>query len=490
MASLPRLRLFYKTVHRTFALEARLNCTSTRRWNSSTSSQFTVFVDPKLDKGLATKQLSALGPPTSSSSDAAVVLTTPSFARWLEDESVMRALLGPAPSALQVLSGVVDGLSPSSTFSMPREGFSVLRGNADTLLPRLWLHDSPQAQKPEKSHGYLDFCAQTPDGLITTTMPLANTVFFTGQEATLSASSWLLQDGVLTRQDTMHKAFQQIVLPGVLASHRINAPLIPILPSRKITGCLGNILSEIEVNGQSITASTELEDIVPKIYNKRMAATPDSVGVEVWAVVSPSTSPASCHVQQDVLSLFDDKDNESAVAVSSSRELETLFRSGCELYRIESGGGGWGKRKGRLALETKWTPSSPTPSVQSASLNDSEEIDFPAFMRQGIKQRGLITPGSWLQFFVSPLPPCGSCTSSSAPLSTRPTRNVVLGSAQSTLSDHVIADHANIETMQAPVKLMEDHFSGLAAEGLFITKEDKSSTQLESPFGGITLRYE
>ncbi|KAL5612358.1 hypothetical protein BROUX41_000110 [Berkeleyomyces rouxiae] len=482
MASLSR-RL-YKTVHLTLTRESRLSRTSTRRWNSSLSSRFTLFLDPALDKPAAVKQLTSLVPKPTSSSNAAVVLTTPAFARWLEDESFMSRLLGPfSTDTLQVLSGVVDGLSSPSTFSAPCDGFSVLRGNAATLLPHLWLHDSPQAQKPERSHGYLDIHAQTASGPVTTTLPLANTIFFTGREATLSASRWVSQNGALNLQNTMDKAYQKICLPGPLVSEGISAPLIPILPPRKITGCLGNILSEIEVGGKRVPASTELEFIVPRIYSHRMAASPEATGVEVWALVSPEASPASCCLPPDVVSVFSDRENETAVAALTSNDLRSLFQDQCEVYRIESGGGGWGKRKGRLALETKWKPaSSPSLSSAFASPHDDQDIDLPAFMRRGIMQRGLITPGSWLQFFISPLPSHSPAVSRLV----QPIDGFVFGSAQNSLQDHAATE--NREPGHGTAQLVNSHFSALAAEGLYIAKDNGSSMQLESPFASLTLR--
>jgi len=144
-------------------------------------------------------------------------------------------------------------------------------------------------------------------GHVKVKLPLANTIFTTGTEYTLFASRWSAsQPGeiptLLERTVPGQKRKQEIVFTERMLQYRedsvstLLAPLVPLTPAREVVSALGNILKEVQVDGQAVPASKELEEVIPALLEHRRKErekqgwTSDEgelTGMDVWALVIP-----------------------------------------------------------------------------------------------------------------------------------------------------------------------------------------------------------
>jgi hypothetical protein len=239
---------------------------------------------------------------------ALVVLATPSYAQWLQDEnfipSVLGSVIGPLdgqpkrrPFEIDVVCACVDGLSPQlerisqQNVFRPEEGFSVLHGRADQIIPAVWdleltkVGDSPGMQSS------LTFSSQ--DRTSQVTLPLANTLFKNGRNSTLLVSRWQHQgSGIFTKTKGKEKSNQVInVFEGDLEDLKgipsSSVSLVPLTPARRIISGLGNIVRQIRFDDGVGPASRELEVNIDE-YLKVMGCQPSTV--KVWALVIPIDS--------------------------------------------------------------------------------------------------------------------------------------------------------------------------------------------------------
>lgn len=282
-------------------------------------------------------------PTLSSEGDAAVVLATPTFARWLTDASFMSALLGTfAQKDVQVLAGVVDDLSAPTSSGSSASGFSVLQGPGESLLPSFGTPAAPSRGRDTPAPGSLQF--SLPRGAsgsrLSLNMPLANTVFQNGKESTLMACTWRsTPESAFALSHAADRTKQDVALAGPPPA--LSVPLIPVTPPRKIAGCLGNIISQIEIDGAAVPASTELENEVQAVYDRRAAAgnlNSEGMPVDIWALVSTPKGTVTSEVEDVLDSLeeaeFDGPEEERAVAARNVSSVEKLLVSGFQLHRI------------------------------------------------------------------------------------------------------------------------------------------------------------
>lgn len=276
--------------------------------------------------------------------DAAVILATPTFTRWLTDQSFMSALLATfAQGDIKVLAGVVDDLHAPKPSSGPVAGFSVLQGNAEELLPSFGTPAKPPKVREAPRPGGLQFSlpwhGKDPLSL---NMPLSNTVFQNGRDSTLLACTWSPQPGsTFALAHTAEKTRQQIALNGAPPS--LSVPLIPVTPPRRILGCLGNIVSQIEIDGAPVPASTELENEVQGVYDQREAAGnlgSEGMPVDIWALVSTPESTVTAEVEDVLDSLeeaaFEGPEEEREVAARNAPLVERLLMANFQLHRIST----------------------------------------------------------------------------------------------------------------------------------------------------------
>ncbi|OHW95497.1 hypothetical protein CSPAE12_05915 [Colletotrichum incanum] len=427
------------------------------------------------------------------SEDALVVLASRQYASWLQDNQFMSALVEPfaaefspksPPKDINVLAAAVDGLHPLRAFGNTPHGFSFYYGPMKAMMPNLWQDDQPKSSRESKLQTAISFHFSTYGEYATKvncTLPLANTIFQNGLQSTLLASRWR-RSGPRTALELAHVTEKQSQDVTCWDPHRdvavfIESPLVPITAPRKILTGLGNIIRQVEVDGKETPASAELEKAVNELYARRTKEghefPPGPVGV--WAIVlppGPRQTPDLELLQQwsessdRVHTVYEEWEE----ALESKRLVQKLLRHGGRVYKILSGGGGWGKKQGLLSLDPETTYSS-----------SSEEEDLDSFIRSfesqhdGGAQQGVVAPGSYIQYFVT------------APMSARPnvsrpdgaTLNIAFGTSESAISEAPLSTDGPSDW-----KVVPEHFGAVSSHGLFIKSQVNdftSESKLDAP---------
>ncbi|EHK15396.1 uncharacterized protein TRIVIDRAFT_196254 [Trichoderma virens Gv29-8] len=369
--------------------------------NSQTRFTYALPADTKVNYGELFEQLR--GKKALENADghnAAVLLTTPDFAKDLEDANIMgefaRLMAGSADvGRFHVLSAVVDHLAGPIGSLRPFQGVSVLRGHLNDMLPQLWQQSPPKSKDDADSVSALTFSLGDP----ALTLPLARTTFHNNRASTLLSSEFDLTRSTthLARQTEKHSQFVRVALDDDLESLAhldMWTPLMPLTQPRTVTESFGNIIRGIEVDGTTIPASTELEDIVNALHKQNTQSGVLSGPVGVWAMVIPNPETSGAledwlEEAPEPISVLPDVDDIRDTVKATGQHLKKLYSHGGRLYKILSGGGGWGAKKGLLSLD---------PQRTHFSLSEEEEMqNFIQSMSGG----GFTPQGSQIQFFMS-----------------------------------------------------------------------------------------
>lgn len=456
---------------------------------------------------------------------AAVICASPRHASWLSDVDFMadvirelrarRNYTGPQSTKFHLLAAVVDGMPPLVRDGVVQEGMSFLTSDSDRFLPGLW--DNTSDSLPDTVAASLCFTrkysmlySEKPGfraGMDHyATLPLANTLFLNGRRSTLLVSEWTItNDGA---QDHLSKIKLSRIAEKRNQSIRIHRPtkrtiklsvwcgVDPICPPRIVKGGLGNIISEIDIEGKVSPASEELQNQIHLWLRKQREQAPTesqpSGPVSVWAlvtprrVVEPEFKPENESVEATERALA--KYNELAsttvrFAKHHSWGLNTtiLIHHGSRLLRVckfiqihssknqpsltkhaqsVSGGGEWGVKAGLLSLD---------PDIEHESASEAESLEsFQSSFHGDPKAAGAIaSPGDIIQFFVEP-----------APVSTQDEEAVALkdcqlqlgvgdASKESELREEQLLQHRN-ETGS----MIHPYFGGYSADGIYLSVPD------------------
>ncbi|KAH6692318.1 hypothetical protein F5X68DRAFT_57603 [Plectosphaerella plurivora] len=395
---------------------------ATRRWTSTSTRQhlFTVYGNGGQQDLI--DHSAALSSRVAATQDALVILASRSHARWLTDTDFMSEFLSSVTNAaedqeIHVVAAAVDGLLPQTPFTKARQGISICRGTVDGLLPGLWTGDAaPTLGRGVEGDAALFFnttshlkgTAPTSSPL-TCSLPLANTVFQNNRQSTLLASRWRRSENgrLLELADMVSKQTQNVNYTGdgtTPPTAAVHLPFGPVTAPRVIAAGLGNIVRQIEVDGTPTPASRELEDAVQVLYDRWAARGHPLQGpLSVWALVIPPGAvdePGLSDLtawQKDVASR-PDMASELQATEQASELVVPLLNKGARVYRVLSGGGGWGKKAGLLSLE---------PDTKFAMPGDEEGLD--SFMRSFAggdaesHDLDVVAPGSVIQYYVQPL---------------------------------------------------------------------------------------
>ena len=247
-----------------------------------------------------------------------------------------------APSQIDILAGVADGITTPLPFSDPQRGFSILYGSAGDILPDLWDESSFSPNiEPEKG-AYISFLSNPLAGdcrPLDITLPLASTIFQNGRRSTLFASRWRKGPGEALRHElTSHKQMQRVAPHGSTVGHtKPSIPLIPLTAPRKITAGLGNILRQVEIDGAATPASKELEMLIPQVFEARSkrhgSSSAGPIGVWAW-VIPPHVVEAEQLQDLQVFQADNASLSESELAAKSVDVFSRLTSSCCRLHRI------------------------------------------------------------------------------------------------------------------------------------------------------------
>lgn len=234
--------------------------------------------------------------------DAAVVLVSPAFARLLAETSFLEGLAkvlshrgqdrGGATAEFHIVAAVTDRIHQIALSNRIDEGISILRSHRDILLPKLFDSVPPKDKQDADAVSALTF--EFPDtGAVNAqssmTIPLTRTLFLNGKPSTLLTS----------RFDVSTAASPKLLETTETHMHSVNlptwtgidywAPLLPLTRARTVTESFGNIIREINVEGQGLPASTELEDAIINKLSK-IDLNLQSGPVSVFAVVVPEST--------------------------------------------------------------------------------------------------------------------------------------------------------------------------------------------------------
>ncbi|KAK7924485.1 hypothetical protein PG985_006539 [Apiospora marii] len=396
--------------------------------------QLSIAVTGKPSKGAVLdcleRQLKSSGHGSGLSHDAAVILASPEFASWSEDQGFMSQLLGtlhqrqrqkragatsgPGEARTDVLFGVVDGIAdPHHLHGKPHQGLSILYGGSTaSLLPSLWDQGKVAGRGDPDKASAVEFTAHEAESIdgqevpTNVTLPLANTLFQNGRRSTLFASRWLSPSAAGRQMELEwreEKSHQEVSCLRGLRKMPLRIPLMPLAPPRKIVAGLGNIVRQVEIDGVVSPASKELEMLIPQIFEKRAARAgeldqaPSPIGV--WAWVLPAHLVEKMSYDSAFRTYQSNQDAEEwRLDVDARGIYEELLTHECRMYKILSGGGGWGAKQGLLSLDPETTYAAP----------EQEDIDMfiKAFEERNsasqASSEGIVTPGSYILFCAEP----------------------------------------------------------------------------------------
>ncbi|KAI1268949.1 hypothetical protein F5Y18DRAFT_373116 [Xylariaceae sp. FL1019] len=398
------------------------------------------------------------------------ILASREFTKWLDDEKFMSNVLATLfmkgersrsyHQDLDVLTGVVDALSPQSLSVQPRAGFSIILGPSESILPDLWDKEGFEGANTDSTSS-VSFVANPLAGstnALEFTLPLANTLFQNGRRSTLHACKWNRDgEGMMTITLRAPKTIQQIASDNSSADHTSSMiPLMPLTPPRKIVAGLGNIARQVEVDGHPTPASKELEEIVPRIFERRAQRDPTFVpqSIGVWCWVIPPHVMQSRNLAGLQLFSADSTEAETDTAWKSMDLFSELLSSGCRLHKILSGGGGWGAKQGLLSLDPETSFSLP-----------GQDADYEMFIKSFEERNsasptnGIVTPGSSLLFCAEPH--WTDAEAKTGPL-LLPAHGISLGVTPS------LDQTPQADDITDTVDVSDDHFGASSANGLFI----------------------
>lgn len=378
--------------------------------------------------------------------DLVVFLATPSFASWLLDESVFleKALAKlykniAWSASVQAVCAVVDRLPQARPIrgedeedpikaamleraTHPPVNETGVEGIAYVILPQ----KAALSVQPTVSgeQGCIDFLAHAKTSAKSgryhnrVRVPLANTVFQTGVPSTLISTAWSLSTGGnLEMQSREHLKAMSIDLsaqrleissqsrsPRHIDVPTLSLPLIPLTFPREVNGHMGNIIRGLkDAHGNAMTASTELEQVVPR-YFKIRGEPPQATSA--WAVVANNKSLRKL-VKEDATELLETGDTNTDRQLGPEHlwtadpphwdtHIQRAFARGARLHKVLSGGGGWGKKAGLLSLDPM-PIGAPQPERAAEMDGDYETVDeFSTALKP------VVEDGNYIQFFISP----------------------------------------------------------------------------------------
>ncbi|RFU26721.1 hypothetical protein B7463_g9609, partial [Scytalidium lignicola] len=430
---------------------------------------------------------------------ALVILATPSFATWLNDDAgfipkTLRHLTSNLDQAaeIDVLVAVVDGLSPTpsevpqANGSSPNEGFSILHGSQSLVLPGLWSSEghSPAVRTQELLSSIT--ISGAPSQATEITLPLASTLFQNGRHSTLQASKWRFENGNFIKVRSEEKSQQTInVFSGnkTLELEELSRiPATPITPARRIVSGLGNIVRRVDFGPDGVgPASRELEASMDAYLESRNGA---RTNIAVYALIVPADI---VRVREAESSTGSEDENG---LLTGRTEVEALWhapngntgfigdwiKKGATFCRVLSGGGGWGLKQGLLSLDPQTTynqANEPSFSFMGVSFDEASSSSLSSSSALG----DLAKPDAYIQFFVAD-PHQGQDQGERVKSNATDGMTTVVGTVPSTVdemprvSEGLISDNIPDEDLFIH---HVGHFGAVSESGMFVESSEASS---------------
>jgi hypothetical protein len=449
-----------------------------------------------------------------------IFLLTPSLAHLVNEghcflhDAVSRLL--PIADTIKTVAAIVDRLPKgqnSTGQDAGGEGMSVLVMVSDAKDQSAYLQQSavevdptgpgPSSKKGEHISFFIPTRFNLPQQLIAyhhfqrVVVPLANTIFQNGQHSTLLLSHWSRTGSSQKLQciPSLGIKGSNIFLPTASNSWRFvsHIPLISVTIPRRIVASFGNIIRKVSLDpiqtseGEGtdapittvVPASQELESAV-QAYFKRQDLQPHKV--TIWALVTPQE-----HISRDWVGNLGEyggsnaRDmlcNWSGKSHMLGQPIRMKFRD-C-LHRVLSGGGGWGKKQGLLALD---------PEISCRERGDRG--DSLSELETGERHERLVTlsevakPGDFVQFFIEHHTPKPMPDESNVQF---PQNAIVFGSIPSSIDEIPGEDFNPLPQRQGEVEVIRNQFGALSEHGIVhqrvgsaISKCDKRGQRLPDP---------
>ena len=202
-------------------------------------------------------------------------------------------------------------------------------------------------------------------------LPVANTVFQNGRTSTLFAQKWVVS--FHTESTSEHMSSEKTWLPHqtvhmdtIFADEGkrlqldtlLHSRLLPITPARTVTAAVGNIVCKIsggDASAEGAPASEELERAISTAIEQGQISAQHP---GVWVLVRPQRYAAL---------------DRPAEFQSNIRDMTGYaVLSGARLHKVLSGGGGWGEKRGLLALDPDSDYSSHHPASRPSFGNEQD----------------------------------------------------------------------------------------------------------------------
>lgn len=270
--------------------------------------------------------------------DTALVLATPEFAKMVYDkdfvQSLTKTLAGSGNvESFSLLCGVVDHIAPTLGSYSPTPGISVLRSHQNHILPYMWQPEQQLSESDADTVSALSFSL----GNRSLTLPLARTTFHNSRASTLIASKLGCSGSTPSLDHQVDKRSQHAFLPiqaDQADTTRLWAPLVPLTARRVLKESFGNIIRTIDVDGQTIPASTELESVVNTLYSQGNSAKLSPGGEGVWALVVPPADSNALEAATGPGSILEDNSGMQMLALATMEYVQGAYTSGGRLYKI------------------------------------------------------------------------------------------------------------------------------------------------------------
>ncbi|KAK2809662.1 hypothetical protein FQN49_008601 [Arthroderma sp. PD_2] len=310
-----------------------------------------------------------------------LLLVTPAFAPWLEKghtflpKLLQHCFRGVVSENVEMCSveAVVDKLpiSVDDTNTLTNggnngmEGLSLAIVNWGAISGKLVPQRGMENISPSHTEPKLSISIQNPStgAEVEVGMPMANTLFTTGRPYTMYASRWNsteCADDVPKMTDRCDLRMCRVGLRTEPKLTLLQTPLHPVTEPRTITESMGNILKTVADEKDptnDLPASTELEKAIPQYIKEKNL---ENQRLAVWAMVTPK-SIAEAHLES---------------CSDGDVDIPASVKMGSRLYRIMSGGGGWGKKKGLLSLDPEYSYDDQEPLSTLASIHEIFDEDI------------------------------------------------------------------------------------------------------------------
>ncbi|KAK2746461.1 hypothetical protein FQN57_003087 [Myotisia sp. PD_48] len=378
-------------------------------------------------------KLPRLNPNLNPSTHCPLILVTPAFASWLEEDHpflpglLQHTFRGTSSNQIQHISSVeavVDRLPflrlPGSKYDNPHyrngmEGLALAmvdRGSiGGKLVPKRGIKTIRSDQLEPTL--FISIEDQITTAALEIGMPTADTLFVSGRPYTMFVSRWESSRPADRDHDTNHN--NNVHVPKLQERHDLRAckvnlqtkpnyirpsvPLRPMTEPRQVVAGMGNILRTLSgPDNAPMPASTELEQLLPT-YIKDNGL--EAHRIAVWALITPQE-----------------------VSVEPMDNVSDALSQRARLHRVMSGGGGWGQKRGLLSLDPDSRCDAQEPTLNMAGIHnlfDAEVIEdhstdavllnattnVPKFTEGGgimlSPLREIAVPGDTVQFFMASL---------------------------------------------------------------------------------------